>query len=117
MDIIERRIKEQEKVIDRSRNFAQNLPLNSSAFLVGSYARGDFNLWSDVDIVVISNFVGNPLVRLKNMDFPPGFEIIPLTPDEFWQMIAKKNPLCMEIKKSGIILRDDLEISRVMSNS
>jgi hypothetical protein len=29
-------------------------------------------------------------------------------------MIAKKNPLCMEIKKSGIILRDDLEIVRVM---
>jgi Nucleotidyltransferase domain. len=65
MDIIERRIKERNMVIDRSRNFAQNLPLNSSAFLVGSYARGDFNLWSDVDIVVISNFVGNPLVRLK----------------------------------------------------
>ncbi|MCL4341838.1 MAG: nucleotidyltransferase domain-containing protein [Candidatus Thermoplasmatota archaeon] len=117
MGIIERRIKERNMVIDQSRNFAQHLPSNTSAFLVGSYARGDFNLWSDIDIVVISNFVGNPLVRLKNIDFPPGFEIIPITPDEFWKMASKNNPLYMEIKKSGIMLRDDLEIVRVMNNS
>ncbi|MDW8436161.1 MAG: nucleotidyltransferase domain-containing protein [Candidatus Caldarchaeum sp.] len=37
-----------------------------SAAVVGSYARGDFNQWSDLDVLVVSpNFVGNPLERFE----------------------------------------------------
>lgn len=35
-----------------------------SAILIGSYARGDFNKWSDVDVLLIAEFAGNPLERL-----------------------------------------------------
>jgi Nucleotidyltransferase domain. len=35
--------------------------------MIGSYARGDFNRWSDVDLVVISDFKGNPLERLEKL--------------------------------------------------
>jgi len=117
MDVIEQRIIKRNIAIDQAKKFADNLPLNASAFLVGSYSRGDFNLWSDIDIVVVYNFTGNPLLRLRNIDFPPGFEIIPLTPDEFRKMLAKKNPLCMEVKKYGVMLRDDLGLVKLMNGS
>ena len=117
MDIIEQRIKKRNLVIDQAKKFAELLPQNTSAFLVGSYSRGDFNLWSDIDIAVIYRFIGNPLARLKSIDFPPGFEIIPLTPDEFQKMLVKKTPLYMEIKKFGVMLRDDLGLVKLMNSS
>jgi predicted nucleotidyltransferase len=104
-------------VIDQAKKFAELLPQNTSAFLVGSYSRGDFNLLSDIDIVVIYRSIGNPLARCKSIDFPPGFEIIPLTPDEFEKMLAKKTPLYEEIKKFGVMLRDDPGLVKLMNSS
>jgi len=34
--------------------------------------------------------------RLENIDHPPGFEVIPLTPKEFIRLIEKKNPVALE---------------------
>ncbi len=117
MDVIEKRIGERNIAIDKARIFAESLTIEASAYLVGSYSRGDFNLWSDIDVVIISNFEGNLLSRLKNMDFPPGFEIIPLTLSEFKKMLAKKNPICTELEATGVQLRDDLNISILLTNS
>jgi len=42
------------------------LGFSVTAVLVDSYARGDFNLWSDVDVLLISDsFPERPLERLK----------------------------------------------------
>ncbi len=81
-------------------------------FLIGSYARGDFNLWSDVDVIIIGDFHGNPVQRLKNLDFPPGYEIIPLTLNEIITMKRKNNKLVIDALKEGILLRDDLDINK-----
>ncbi|WP_373469194.1 nucleotidyltransferase domain-containing protein [Acidianus infernus] len=63
-DIIKRRIKERGRVITEARSFANSLKGHFSAFLIGSYARGDFNVWSDVDILIIGDFKEeNPLKR------------------------------------------------------
>ena len=58
-------------------------------YLFGSYARGDHVLDSDVDIVVVSpRFRGMKyldrveMVRLR-LPSEIGFDIIPLTPEEF----------------------------------
>ncbi|OWP55852.1 MAG: hypothetical protein B2I17_09210 [Thermoplasmatales archaeon B_DKE] len=117
MDVIEKRVSQRNLAIDRAREFAKSLTEDASVFLIGSYSRGDFNLWSDIDVVVISNFEGNLLSRLKSMDFPPGFEIIPLTVNEFKKMRAKKNPICVELERTGILLRDDLKISILLTDS
>jgi len=50
----------------------------------------------------------NPLQRLLEIDSPPGYEVIPWTPEELDKMIAKRNPLALELLQHGIILRDDL---------
>lgn len=111
MDIIEKRIDQRNTVIEKAKEFVNSLPISVSAFLIGSYSRGDFNLWSDVDIVLISHFEGNFLGRLKSINMPPGFEVIPLNPEELKKMLSKNNPITLEIRKNGVILRDDLNVS------
>ncbi|MBS7648760.1 nucleotidyltransferase domain-containing protein, partial [Candidatus Bathyarchaeota archaeon] len=54
MEIIEERRRLREKRIEEAREWASRIRLRVTAILIGSFARGDFNLWSDVDILVIS---------------------------------------------------------------
>jgi len=108
MEILRERRRIREEVIEKARVWAEGIPFKATVILAGSYARGDFNLWSDIDIIIIAEFDNRPLERLKNIDHPPGFEVIPLTPKEFRRLIEKKNPLALEALDKGIALRDDL---------
>lgn len=111
MEIVRRRREQREAVIELARNWVSSLGFQVSAFLVGSYARGDFNLWSDVDIVLVSDvFGGTPVKRLENLDPPPGFQVIPLTVSEFKRLVEKRNPLAKEALEHGVLLRDDYRI-------
>ena len=110
MEIVKQRRRLREKVIEEAGRWARSLPFKATAVLIGSYARGDFNLWSDVDVIVISEFRGNPLQRLAQIDFPPGFEVIPLTPEEYRRLVEKGDHLAVEARRYGVILRDDYRI-------
>ena len=116
MEIIERRKREQERVIKSVQDWARSLPFKSTVILVGSYARGDFNLWSDIDVVLIAEFTEPPLERLKKIDAPPGFEVIPLTPKEFIEQLKKRNPLVLEAIEHGIVVRDDYNIRELVKH-
>ena len=113
MEILEERRKIRDEVIRGARDWARGLPFKASAILIGSYARGDFNLWSDVDIVFIAEMGGNPLERLKRIDFPPGFEVIPLTLEEFLILLRRGNPIAVKALNKGIVLRDDFDVRRL----
>jgi len=118
MEIIKKRVKLREKVIAEAREWAGRLPLKVTAILVGSYARGDFNLWSDIDIILISDsFEGNPIQRLKELNVLPAYQIIPLTPEEFKRLLEKKDPLAVEALKIGVILREDVKIDDLSVSS
>lgn len=106
-EIIRRRLRAREEAIRRVREFAESLRGRYTVILVGSYARGDFNVWSDVDVLVVGEFSGSPLERLGDIDAPPGFEVIPLTPAEFVERISKRDPLALEALTSGVVVRDD----------
>jgi hypothetical protein len=41
---------------------------------------------------------------------PPGFEVIPLTPEEAVRAAEKGNPLLVEAVERGVVLRDDLGV-------
>lgn len=111
MEIIEERRRLREKRISEARELASKISFKATAILIGSYARGDFNLWSDIDILVISEeFVGSPLERLKSLDVPPGYQVIALTPKEFKILLERREPMAMEAVESGVVLRDDLNI-------
>lgn len=86
-----------------------------SAALIGSYARGDFNQWSDVDLLVVSpGFAPNPLDRFDQVAEVlkkfPNLEIIPLTLREFERQKRLKTPLAEETMRTGVVIKDELEI-------
>lgn len=110
MEIIERRIEERNKVIQEAKSYSENIPFKCSVMLIGSYARGDFNLWSDKDLLIIGNFTGNPLERLRNIDFPPGYEPIMLTPGEVEKMKSRNDKFIKDALRDSVVLRNDLRI-------
>ena len=110
MEIIEKRIEERKRIIRKAQEYSLTFEFKTTVILIGSYARGDFNLWSDVDVMIIGDFNGSPLDRLKNIDFPLGYEIIPLTEEEFYKMKNRNNKLVKDALAEGVILRDDLHI-------
>ncbi|MEM3080754.1 MAG: nucleotidyltransferase domain-containing protein [Nitrososphaerota archaeon] len=86
-----------------------------SAAVIGSYARGDFNRWSDIDLLVVSpNFTPNPLNRLEQLANVlkkyPSLEIMPLTPQEFQRQRKLKTPMVEEVIQKGVIITDELNI-------
>lgn len=86
-----------------------------SAALIGSYARGDFNQWSDVDLLVVSpRFAPNPLNRFDQVADVlkkfPSLEIIPLTLREFERQRRLKTPLAEETMWTGVVIKDALGI-------
>ncbi len=56
MEVVEKRMIQRELVISEVKKFAANLKFKCSVLLIGSYACGDFNLWSDVDLLMIEDF-------------------------------------------------------------
>ncbi|MEB2837210.1 MAG: nucleotidyltransferase domain-containing protein [Desulfurococcales archaeon] len=93
-EALKRRERERLRVIEEARRWASSLPWPSSAILVGSYARGDFNLWSDVDVIIVSSaFEGLRVMdRLRLLDPPPGYEAIPWTPRSSWRPSGGATP-------------------------
>lgn len=70
--------------------WARRLPFKATVILIGSYARGDFNLWSDIGIVLVAGFKDSPLERLKEIDYPLGYEVIPLTINGFKKLVKRR---------------------------
>ncbi|MEM4581536.1 MAG: nucleotidyltransferase domain-containing protein [Candidatus Korarchaeum sp.] len=110
MGVLEERERIREEILRKAKEWADDLPFKATVIIVGSYARGDFNLWSDVDVLLISEFAGNPIERLRSLDYPPGFDVIPLTPDELVRLTDRRDPLVSEALNVGVFLRDDLGI-------
>ena len=56
-DVIAERRAEQQRLVELARDYVARLsariPL-TAAVVVGSVARGDFNVWSDVDVVIVA---------------------------------------------------------------
>lgn len=77
---------------------AAHHPVRAAA-LVGSVARGDFNIWSDIDVVVVAEELPErPPDRALAlvMDAPPGVQPIGFTPPEFERAYLRGDPLARE---------------------
>ncbi|MDT7891935.1 MAG: nucleotidyltransferase domain-containing protein [Thermoproteota archaeon] len=112
-EIIKKRIEKRNKIINEAKKFVFSLKGKYTAFLIGSYARGDFNTGSDVDILLIGDFMDeNPLKRLLNLDFPAGYEVIALTEQEFWIALENNDPIIWDVLAKCIVLRDDYGLTK-----
>src|SRR5659263_83424 len=75
--------------------------------LYGSMARGDNNLWSDIDFLVISDKLPqNPLKRLEFLYSltETSIEVKGYTKNEFLKMIEKRNPIALDSLVEGKII-------------
>jgi predicted nucleotidyltransferase len=77
--------------------------------LFGSSAKGDFNYRSDLDLLIISNSLGNDYFeRLYKMQTitPGGIDFFLYTSKEFENMIQNFQLMALEALSSGIIIYD-----------
>ena len=77
--------------------------------LFGSFARGDINEGSDVDIIAVADFKENFLERIKrlldiNINVGLPLEPIGYTPEEFEEMVRRGNPFLLKVLEEGKIL-------------
>lgn len=80
-----------------------NIPIKN-VYLFGSYARGNSDEWSDIDIALISDsFEGIRIkdkIRRITLSVSSSLEILPFRTDDF----SLENPLAKEIIETGIRL-------------
>lgn len=76
--------------------------------LFGSFATGDINEGSDIDILVVADFKENFLDRIRTLmdinTFKIPIEPVGYTPEEFQEMKGKKNPFILEVIEKGKVL-------------
>lgn len=110
-EIIRKRTREREEVIEGVKRYVEALRARwgkLTAVLYGSYARGDFNLWSDIDVIIVSErFRGTNFVTrcVELLDAPPRMEAICWTPEEAAKALEK--PWWREALKHRVVLADD----------
>lgn len=76
--------------------------------LFGSYARGDYNDSSDLDLIVVGLFQKNFFNRIGDiLDLVPSeldVEVLVYTNEEFEKMVDSKNPFIQTVLSEGIDL-------------
>lgn len=105
---VQERYAEQERLIGLAREhvarLARRLTIERAA-VVGSVARGDFNVWSDVDLVIVADGLPERLperLELLMDGRPPRVEPIGLTPAELEEARRRGNPLAVELDAVGV---------------
>jgi len=76
--------------------------------LFGSFATGDINEGSDIDILVVAGFKEPFLDRIRILmdlnTFKIPIEPVGYTPEEFNEMKNRKNPFIMEVLEKGKVM-------------
>jgi predicted nucleotidyltransferase len=109
-DVLAERKREREDLIGLARAYverlAARLPLVAAA-VVGSAARGDFNVWSDVDVVVVVEGLPERApdrAAVLVADAPPRVQPVGFTPEEFRRAWERRNPLARSVAAEGVVL-------------
>lgn len=112
-DPIARRRAEQARLLGLAREYvgalSRRLPVIAAA-VVGSVARGDFNVWSDIDIVVVAEKLPLSILEREALllrGAAPGIQPIGFEPAEFRAALAKRNRLAYEALEIGVPLAGD----------
>jgi predicted nucleotidyltransferase len=107
--VVERRRLERQALLAGARGFvvevAGRVKLRA-AVVIGSVARGDFNRWSDVDVLVIADELpARALDRLTLLEpRPAGVQPIAWTPAEWHREVGRGNPMAVEALERGVWL-------------
>lgn len=109
-DAVAERRAERDRLIAVAHDFARRLSARVpvvAAAVVGSVARGDFNVWSDIDVVVIAEALPERAIEREGLlleDAPVGVQPVGFTPLEFDRALAKGDRLAREAASEGVPL-------------
>lgn len=109
-DVLARREREREALLELARDYVRSLSRRMpvvAAAVVGSVARGDFNVWSDVDVVVVAEGLPDRTpdrAALLSADAPGRVQAVGFRPDEFDVARRKGNRLAREASEAGVVL-------------
>jgi predicted nucleotidyltransferase len=111
---VERRRAERSQMIEVARTYVRvkaGAMSIRAGYVVGSVARGDFNVWSDIDVLIIAAELPQRLLDRIDLfsDRPPGVEVFAYTPQEFERERERKNPIVLEATAIGIDVLAELE--------
>ncbi|GBC75255.1 hypothetical protein HRbin06_00571 [archaeon HR06] len=99
-EINERIEKYKEKVVEKIKP--------EKIILFGSFARGDINEASDIDIIVIADWKEGFLDRIKVLldlnEFKIPIQAIGYTQGEFEEMVKRGNQFILKVKEEGKII-------------
>lgn len=107
------KVRNMKDIFDVLREYSKAASSRLGSFtgiLYGSMARGDYNVWSDIDFLLISDKLPEkPLERLELLysftDLP--VEVKGYTRNEFLKMIERRNPLALDALVDGKVIVDD----------
>ncbi len=100
--------------MDRAASWAAALPdeLGVVAVVVfGSVARGDFNKWSDIDVLLVAEHLpssSRDRIELLFADRPGGLEPVGWTPSELVERRRRRDPIAREANEVGVVVRGAL---------
>jgi uncharacterized protein len=109
-DPLKRRRVEREQRLARARGHVEQIGRRipvTGAVVAGSIARGDLNLWSDIDVVVVSDALPAPgpaRSRLLAHEAAPGLELHGYTSAEFTRALDRGDRLALEAAERGVVL-------------
>jgi hypothetical protein len=113
-DPLERRRAERDRLVATARRhverIARRIPV-VAAGVAGSVARGDFNVWSDVDVVIVSDALPEPgpaRAEVLGEGAPAGIEPHGYTTSEFALALDRGDRLACEAVQHGVLLRGRL---------
>jgi uncharacterized protein len=114
VDPLERRRTERDRLLARAHahveRLAERVPV-IAAVVAGSVARGDFNVWSDIDVVVVSDALpaaGPVRARVLAEGSAPRVELHGYTSAEFACALGRGDRLAREAAESGVPLMGSL---------
>jgi hypothetical protein len=109
-DVLAERRREREGLIELARTYVEQLSTRlavEAAAVVGSVARGDFNVWSDVDVVVLVDDLPARAPDRSGLllaDAPARVQPVGFTRRELTDALRRGNPLAREAVGNGVVL-------------
>lgn len=101
-------------MIERAREFVTRIPAKAelvAAVVYGSVARGDFNQWSDIDLLVVARNLPERFLDRNDVLAPAavaGVQAIAWTPDEFEHALSKRNAIAVDALDHGVVIAGSL---------
>ena len=106
------RARKRQEAISRGAEYVRRIRENVDVLagvVFGSYARGDFNLASDIDVLILSDRLPTDPRRRSELLYeyvegpiePKGY-----TRDEFADLLRRRNPIAVDAVRHGVSVWD-----------